>query len=912
MERLARGIVGHPWWIILSVGLVTLVFAYFARNARIDSSVGTLVDPDNPAVRYYEETRRIFGSDEIDIVLIAADDVFTPAALGKLKMLSDRLAAIKGVAKVSSLATERTLMANEEGDIDNSLLMEKVPADPREISALREAVFKNPLFVDNLVSGDGKAATILLTYEPMPDAEFAASGIHDEIERVVAEARGPEQIFFTGIPTLKVRSAQLMRSDILTFGPICFVVICAVLLAAFRTARGMLLPALTTAVGVVWTVGLMGYFDVPIDIGTIVLPTLLIAVGNAYAMHIVSRYYEEAEAGGDARDRTRRAVQHLGIPVLVTALTTVLGFASLVVYRISAIRHLGIFAVFGITVLFLLAMTFTAALLAVLRVSEGPKTDQPESRWMADAMDRLGRFDMRHPVAIVVVSAVVFVVFGVGILFMQVETSYISYFPEDSPIRTATRAIGEHLGGGQMTFMVAIDGPGDNSIVRVDTLQRIAALQDFIDRLPGIDKTTSLVDFLKLLNRAFHDDDPQWFRLPASDAAVEQYLLLLDPEAIRGVVNAEYSRSAIFVRSSLDSSAAMADAIHRIERYARDSFPPEFRVQPTGTAVLLDRTADDLSSGQLQSVVTALAVVLGVLSIQFLSLRFGLVAMVPNLIPIVAFFGILGWCGISLSLATAMIASISLGIGVDEAVHLLAEFNHHVRKHADQKQAVLAAMRTVGPPVIYNTAALVLGFLVLYWSNFIPLRQFGWLSALNVLVSLVADLVLLPVALVSTRFVTLWDVLGLRLGGAPHEHIPLFHGLTASQARVAALMGVLKNVEAGEAIVRQGEAAEEMFVLVTGRAEARTTVNGRSAVLGRIERGGVIGEMGLLRRRERTADVVALEPSELLVVNERFLRVLRQRYPRIASTVLFNLTHMLSDRLEAAQRRSLAESAPAA
>jgi hypothetical protein len=305
-------------------------------------------------------------------------------------------------------------------------------------------------------------------------------------------------------------------------------------------------------------------------------------------------------------------------------------------------------------------------------------------------------------------------------------------------------------------------------------------------------------------------------------------------------------------------------------------------------------------------------VVFAVLSVQFLSPRFGLVAMVPNVIPIVVFFGLLGWCGISLSLATAMIASISLGIGVDEAVHLLAEFNHHVRKNADQKEAVLAAMRTVGPPVVYNTAALVFGFLVLYWSNFIPLRQFGVLSALTVLISLVADLVLLPVVLVSTRFVTLWDVLGLRLGGAPHEQIPLFRGLTASQARVAALMGVLKNVEAGEAIVREGEAAEEMYVLVTGTAEARKTVNGRSAVLGRIDRGGVFGEMGLLRRRERTADVVALEPSELLVVDERFLRVLRKRYPRIASTVLFNLTQMLSDRLEDSQRQRLGEPAAVA
>jgi uncharacterized membrane protein YdfJ with MMPL/SSD domain len=238
---------------------------------------------------------------------------------------------------------------------------------------------------------------------------------------------------------------------------------------------------------------------------------------------------------------------------------------------------------------------------------------------------------------------------------------------------------------------------------------------------------------------------------------------------------------------------------------------------------LLNQTADDLSAGQVQSVIVAMIVVFLVLSLQFLSLRFGLVAMVPNLVPIVLFFGMLGWTGISLSLATSMIASIALGIGVDEAVHLLSEFNHHVRKHADERAAVIAAMQSVGPPLVYSTLALTLGFLVLVGSSFVPLRHFGWFSAMNVVASLFADLMLLPIVLVSTRFVTLWDVLGLKLGAAPQETIPLFHGLRPGQARVAALMGVLQTARAGETIMRQGDAAAHMYLVIQGRAEAAAT-----------------------------------------------------------------------------------------
>jgi hypothetical protein len=254
-------------------------------------------------------------------------------------------------------------------------------------------------------------------------------------------------------------------------------------------------------------------------------------------------------------------------------------------------------------------------------------------------------------------------------------------------------------------------------------------------------------------------------------------------------------------------------------------------------------------------------------------------------------------------MATAMIASIALGVGVDEAVHLLADFNHHVRQTADQRGAALAALRGVGPPLVYSAASLLLGVMVLLASHFVPLQQFGALTGLNVVLSLLTDLIILPAILVSTRFVTLWDVLALKLGGAPQEEIPLFRGLTASQARIAVLMGVLKDVMAGDSIATQGAVSDAMYVLIRGRARVERLVDGRVVVLREIGRGDVVGEMGLVRRQPRSADVIAGEDCELLVVDERFLATLKERYPRIAAAVLFNLTHILSDRLDNADQR---------
>jgi CRP-like cAMP-binding protein/preprotein translocase subunit SecF len=471
-------------------------------------------------------------------------------------------------------------------------------------------------------------------------------------------------------------------------------------------------------------------------------------------------------------------------------------------------------------------------------------------------------------------------------------------------VHEAARVVRQHFGGAT-NFLVVVDGP-EGSMIKLDTLQRIQSLQDFIARRPGVVGVTSLVDYVKILHRAFHDDDAAFFALPDNDRAVAQYLLMLGPEALQRVVDGESARAMLFVRSDLHGSHASEEALGEIRRFAAGAFPADFSVHTTGVTTLLNKTSDELTTGQVQSLVVALVVVFVTLSVFFLSIRLGLLALVPNLVPIVVFFGVLGWADIPLSISTAVIASIALGMGVDEAIHLLSEFHHHVRRHADQRRAVLEAMQTVGPPVVYTTVALSLGFLVPALSSFVPVRQFGYLSALNVGTSLLADLLFLPALVASVRFVTLWDVLRVKLGHAPHETIPLFHGLKASQARIAALLGRLTTVAAGEPIMRRGEASDAMYVLIDGRAHITRPARDGDVTLGELTRGDVVGEMGLVRGRTRAADVVAVEPTELLLVDQRFLDVLRRRYPRIANVVLLNLTRILSDRVQEAGDRLVA------
>src|SRR5262249_28825967 len=326
---------------------------------------------------------------------------------------------------------------------------------------------------------------------------------------------------------------------------------------------------------------------------------------------------------------------------------------------------------------------------------------------------------------------------------------------------------------------------------------------------------------------------------------------------------------------------------------------PEGAAGPAhGDARPLTGTTSDIVAGQIESLTIALGVIFVVMSAMFLSARIGFLAILPNVLPILIFFGVMGQLGILLNVGTSLIAAISLGIAVDSTIHYMARLNLELKGETDQAAAITRALHTVGVPIVYTTVALFFGFLTFAFSGFVPIRDFGVLAAVTMAASLVTNLVLLPAVLGTTKIITLWDLVGVKLGEDPVRTIPLFAGLRSSQARVVVLMGEVKKYRARETIVRTGDPAEEMYVILDGRAEVWAGHGAGRGKLTELERGEVFGEMGFVRASERTADVVAATDVEVLAVDQRFLDRVQRRYPRIASKVFLNLTRILSNTLE--------------
>lgn len=860
-----------------------------------------LLPASGDAREHWERARQLLGSDEPFVVALGADDVFAPEALARIGRLSARLRALAHVHHVVSLTTVPDVRS-AGGDIEVVPLLEDVPADPAARAALRARVLASPLYRGTLVSEDARTAAIFVYPERLDDAALVASGLADRIEAVAREEAGPAAVWISGIPYATARLSDLLLRELALLLPATVLVLCGVLAVAFRTATGVLVPIATVSLALVWTLGVLAWLGLRLDLVTTILPPLVVTVGFAYAMHVVAEFGALQNAAAAAPDRrgrlaiARAALDDVGVPVLLAGLTTAVGFASLALSPIVAIRRFGLFAMLGVAFAVLAALTFTPAVLALGR---GRALRPPRSGdWidrLAEALARLAWTRRRAVIAVALAAIGMSLLAARGI---ETSTEFVGNLDPGAPLRVAFEAVNERLGGANL-IQIPVQGDAPETFLEPANLRALEALQGWLAQQPEVGGTLSLVDTVKLLNQALHDGDPAAYAVPETRRQVHQLLLFGANDEMSRLVDAQYRTANLVVRSTVGDSRGVADLVARIDAQLA-ALPPGLRGEPTGNVVLLGESIDDLSRGQWSSLVAAFAAIYLCLAALFTSWRVGLLALFPNVVPIALYYGALGVSGIPLNPWTSLIGSIALGIAADDTIHFMARFNTEARRLADERRALLASLRAVLRPVTFTLVGLCLGFAVLAFSELRSQAQFGLLAAATLALGWVADVTVTPALCAGVRVVTLWEVLTLDLGADPQHQIPLFDGMSRRQARIFVLMATVRRLGAGELLMRAGDEGRHAYVVLEGRLCA--TRESGAVALFEYGRGDVVGEIGLFSTR-RAADVHALEDVRLVRFDGSDLERLRRRYPRTAALVYRNLNRVQPQRMLATASR---------
>ena len=477
---------------------------------------------------------------------------------------------------------------------------------------------------------------------------------------------------------------------------------------------------------------------------------------------------------------------------------------------------------------------------------------------------------------------------------IHVSTESITNFASDSDVRKGFNIVNDKLGGANH-FYIVIEGTHTDTFKDPRNLETLTELQNWLEQQPEIGDTVSVADYLMLINQAFHNNDPAFHKIPDNKRLITQLLFLSSSEELDSIVDTRFRTANLIVRSKVINSDKMSELLERIQpRLAQ--FPEHLTPTITGNPVLISETLTNIIVGQARSIALALVFVYAILTVMFMSPKIGAIALIPNIIPVAVYFGSLGFFGISLNPSTSLIAPMVLGIAIDDTIHYFSRFNREVHRHANDRKATLLALKAVGRPVTLTSIGLCLGFLVLMTSELRMQAHVGLMASYALAIAWFSDFLLTPALCASVRFTTLWDALTLDLGENPQESIPLLKGLRASQARIVALMARIVRVPKGKRIIRAGDSASEMYVVIEGKL--LTSIEGED---GRIkqathERGDVVGEAGLFYE-QRTADVDVAENSRLLCLTQNNLDRLSRRYPYIATKVFRNLNKILATRL---------------
>ncbi len=714
MDKISDFIVKYKKQIIIFSALWVILFSVFLLFTEIDPDIQNMLPYNMQSRVDLRNMEKEFGGKEIAVVLIESNkNILNKANIELLKKYSEQLKKVKGVSSVYSLS-----------DIPNLNLSEK-------------ELKNNKLIYGSLISGDFKILSVVINL---------SSSVKDE-NKLTKDIRSvfknhPENLhfYFGGMPFLRAKISEDIPNDMGVFIGIGIVVMLIFLKITMKETRGVVLPTMVVGISIITSLGSIYLFGWKFQIITLILPVILIAVANDYGIHLISKYQElNKDNALTNTEIVKKTIKSLGVPVIIAGITTIMGLLSLLSHVMIPARQMAVLGAIGVGIAIIMSIFLIPAIILYLPKPENRLKKSSEN----NLLQKTGNFVIGYPFLIILLFTALTVGVSFGITKIDVDTNPVNYYPETSELRKISNIVNHEFGGSQIINIVT-----NGDIYNLKNIKKIKKFEEKISKNKFAGKVISVTDLLKALSQYFYPKTSENYnKIPQNTENIKKLLntYLLVSKNTSNFISKNRKKSLITVYINDEGNQAVKSVLKDIKKETEND---KFFEKITGAAIIFSELIDEVVKGQLISLIVSLVIIFVLMIIIFKSFAAGFISVTPLVVAVILLFGIMGVTGIKLDISTTMLSSIVIGVGIDYTIHFLWKFRELIRAGKNHNDAVIITLKTTGRGIFFNAMSVVVGFSVLLFSSFLPVRFFGFLIILSILTSLIASFTLLPALLI--------------------------------------------------------------------------------------------------------------------------------------------------------------------
>lgn len=728
--------------VLLLLLLVTGLLAWPAWQIEVEQDNRSMVTRNPQRLADYEQFRSLFGNDEDLLLSLRVPQLLSREGLAVLSDLTARISALDGVARVWSLSNARYIAAGSWGAEERAVLPDLTPAS---IGTLAKILAENSYFEGLLISRDRQSAGLVISLQDRRNDPHYRRRLINDLRQLQTEDQAKAQLHLTGVAVQKNDIAAFIQKDQQVILPLVVVVLALILALVFRHPSGVILPLATTAISLIWTMGSYALAGLQLNTITSLLPPVVMVLAVSNCVHLYNAWLHLRGAQSQRRELLAEKVCQLFLPCFFTTLTTALGLFSLSVSQVPAVEQFGLFSALGVCCSFVVSMTLVPIWLSYQRLIPMPRR-RDGFGLLRRALEGAAALSIRFPRPVLMVALVLSCAALAGIPHIRNNTDLVGFLKQTAPLAVDTRQIEGQFGGvNLLEFMVSRQD--QRPLTSLADIQALQTLEILADAEKQVSSRYSILTLLRPLYQAQYNSLTD---LPIDQEQLDQLFALLnlapDQHLQRKLLSADQRVARISLQlPSMGSQEAVALAT-RLQHQGEKQLDGRYRLTPTGSFFQIASDSNHLVSDLLRSFLLSLSLVMLSILVLLRSLPLTLLAMIPNLVPILWAVGAMGYAGIDLSTGTAMIGAVVIGLAVDDSIHYLVHYRRVFG--GDVIQAVRATTTGTGRALTISSFALAVGFWVGCFGSFWPTIYFSLLVGGTLIAALLCDLLLLPACLI--------------------------------------------------------------------------------------------------------------------------------------------------------------------